>query len=327
MSEETIPCQETQRDEWVRWKKRKIGGHAAAAIMGVHPKVTITEVYDLIAHGIDSRAMSEETRAFLDWRASMEPLIVGRYAAKTGRMIRRTKSKVHPQLKECIASPDREILKDDRGVGLLEAKSVFSLMWKKMQMAGLDPFFWVQNQHYLWVRGDSWGDIAAADVSSGELLTFEHEADKEFHAELEKRICDFLALVDAGIRPETAVDPVRLPEISGDLVRVETMEQQAVTLFGQLTENEIACTQMKNDAEAIRCEARLRLQVFMEKTGMDVAQLGSVRVYNREQAGRKTLDKKALVSAHPEIDLDKYTKVGNPFRTLRVYPDVKEKEQ
>ncbi len=328
MSEEYIPCQETNRDEWVTWKSRKIGGHHAAAILGVHPYLTIEQVYDLIVHGIEPRVFTNEDRDFLDWRADLEPNIVARYTKLTGRKTRRTKSRVHPALPVCVASPDREILGDERGVGLLEAKSVYPAIWKKMEMDGLDKFMWVQNQHYLWVRNDPWGDICACDVSSGKPLTFEHPADREFHATLENRIREFLSLVESGTRPEETPDPVRIPDTGGDLVRVETMEEQAVTLFRKLSEDVVVCTSMHKETEALKKESRSRLERFMLETGMDVAQLGTMRAYCREQAGKVKYSEwvKAIRRKHPGIEIDDCKVVGDPSRVLRVYPNIKEND-
>ena len=323
---ETIPDAEKDLDGWVKWKKRRIGGHAAAAIIGVHPRLTIMDVYDLIVHGIENRAMSEETENFLEWCSWQEPLLVRRYVQETGYKVRRVRSLVHPTIPLCVCSPDREIIGQERGVGLLEVKSVRDNLWRKMEMDGLDKFPWVQNQFYLWGSGRTWGDICAGSRDNGKILTFGHEADTEFQQILEKKILAFVKMVEDETPPIVAPDPVRLPETGGSMVRVETMDEQAITLFSKLTESVIACGEMMKEAKEIDDEARARLKKFMETTGLDCAQLGSVRAYYKEQAGRKTFDKVAFKRAHPKIDLSEFDKQGEPFRTLRVYPNVKSED-
>lgn len=317
---------ESGTPEWVDWKRRRIGGHAAAAILGVHPYATIQDVYDLIAHGIESRSLTDEDERFFQWRSSLEANIARRYVHETGRKVVKTKSSVVKEFPICIVSPDRRIYNDPRGVGLLEIKSVHPALWAKYSLTGLPEFFWVQNQFYLWGDGRTWGDFAAGDVNSGRLLRFEHEADRQFHALMHQKIVKFTQDIAAGRRPEKTPDPVRLPSVGGSLVRVESLEETAVTLFDKLTTQVVEWTEINKMAEETKKSARGQLERFMEETGLEVAQLGRMRVYWREQAGRPSFDKKRLQADHPEIDLKKYETRGAPYKVLRVYPDVKEEQ-
>jgi hypothetical protein len=44
-----------------------------------------------------------------------------------------------------------------------------------------------------------------------------------------------------------------------------------------------------------------------------------LRLSYTEQAGRKSFDKKLLAAEHPEIDLAKYEKQGNPFKVFKPF--------
>ena len=44
------------------------------------------------------------------------------------------------------------------------------------------------------------------------------------------------------------------------------------------------------------------------------------RIHYKDQAGRKSLDKTALLRAHPDVNLDDFQKIGKPSKPFRPYP-------
>lgn len=319
MPDVKIPNPHTETAEWVKFKRRKIGGHAAATIAGVNPYQNLEQLFDLIVHGIRD-PFTEEKEAFLSWRLSLEPNIADRYAAETGRKIRRCGSCLHPDDDRIVCSPDREILKDLKGVGLLEIKSRDPIVWNQIKLTGAPGADWVQTQHYLMTRHLNWGAICEANVSTGKQIRFDIEADLEFHRTLFQKIQDFLADCEAGERPPHPVaDPVRLPKVGGELVTVEQMDEKLCREFRGVVDGVIQARDILTRAKEFHEGVKTAAQDWMTGNGFDVVEGFGARIYYKEQNGRLTLDKKALARDNPDLDLTEYETRGNPFRTFRVF--------
>jgi len=319
-----IPNPHHDKEAWLKWTRRKIGGHAAAIIAGVSEYGTLGSLYDLIVHGIVD-PITKEKEDFFEWRLSLEPNIAERYTKDTGRKLRRCGSKAHPDNPDIVCSPDREILKDPRGVGLLEIKSRDPIIFKQIKLTGAPGADWVQDQHYLMVRGDAWGGICQANVSSGEQIRIDFDADFEFHKVLYRRITEFLADCKARKRPtEDLPDPVRMPAVGGELVTVEQMDEKLVQEYSNISQGLTQARDLFERAKTYHDGVKKAAKDWMMLNNFDVVEGFGLRVYYKEQQGRLTLDKKALLRAHPEIDLSEFEKRGSPFRSLRVYDRPKQ---
>jgi len=319
MTGQKIPNPHTDTAAWVAWKRQKIGGHAAAVIAGVHEYTTMNQLYDLVVHGI-ADPITQEKEDFFAWRLSLEANIAERYAAKTDRMIKRCGSTLHPDNPQLVCSPDREILKDPRGVGLLEIKSRDPIIWNQIKLTGAPGSDWVQDQFYMMCRGVTWGAICEANVSSGRQIRFDIEADLEFHRVLYQRIIAFLDdCVDGKRPPEEAPDPVRLPATGGELVTVDQMTDTLVGEFKGIAEGVTQARDLLARAETYHDGVKDAATLWLLNNQFDVVEGFGVRVYYKEQKGRMTFDKKALQRDHPDIDLSEYETRGNPFRSFRVY--------
>ena len=324
MAKQKIPNPHTQTDAWLNWKRQKIGGHAAAVIAGVHEYTTITQLYDLIVHGIVD-PLTQEEEDFFSWRLGLEPNIAERYSAKTVRMLRRCGSSVYPDNPQIICSPDREILKDPRGIGLLEIKSRDPIIWNKIKLSGAPGADWVQTQHYMMVRSLGWGGICEANVSTGRQIRFDIEADFEFHRVLYQRITDFLQDCKAGKRPpEKAPDPVRLPAVGGELVTLDQMPTALEKEYKGIAEGLTTARDLLTRAKEYHDGVKTASQDWMLLNGIDVVEGHGLRIYYKEQKGKPTFDKKALQRDHPEIDMSLYEGRGNPFRVFKVYERPKQ---
>jgi predicted phage-related endonuclease len=219
-----------------------------------------------------------------------------------------------------IASCDRFIpSKVDPGNGILEIKTTNPWTFKKVKLTGL-PHTWIlQLQHYLEVWDFAWGSYAVLDRESGEMLTFDVERDEDLGREIVDHIGQWWDrhIIDREPVEVETPKPVKLPEVGGELVKMGSPEwADAVAALREA--KEIAA-----QAKQLEDAAKERVVALMGEA--DVAEGAGLRVYYREQAGRKTFDKKALQAAHPEIDLSQYEKQGKPFRSLRTY-DVGEVE-
>lgn len=314
-----IPRIEDDIEGWLAWKRRRISGHDASTLCGVNAYQTTGQLFDRIVHGVVDQKTAEDER-FLRWRLKMEKNVADEYVEQTGRTIRSIGSRYHKDNPRIVSSVDREILKDDRGVGLLEIKTRDPMVWQRLKLSGCPDQDFAQLQHYLWVNDRSWGELCEANVSTGKQIIVRLNADLEFQKVLKVRIDDFLAACDRGERPaEAAVDPVRMPKVAGELVTVDQMDAALAKDFRDVSAALIGARYLRDQANEYHDLAKGAMQRLLRLHGIDVAEGFGVRVYYKEQAGRATFDKKALLKDHPKIDIEKYTKRGAPYRTLRVY--------
>ena len=321
-----IPCPHTETAEWVAFKRRRIGGHAAVTLSGASYSSTgqksyqtLQELYDLIVHGIVD-PITEEKERFFKWRLAQEPLIADRYAEETGRPIRRVGSCLHPENEMLICSPDRDILKDPRGVGKLEIKSRDPMAWQAIKLNGMPGADWVQDQFYMMVSGSKWGALCQGNLSTGQILEQDIEADLEFHRVLYQRITEFLEDCAAGKRPAAEVaDPVRLPAVGGELVTMEQINSGLVAEFKGISAGVIQARDLLARAKDLHDGAKKSAQEWMRANDIDVVEGFGARIYYKEQKGRPTFDKAGLKRDNPDLDLTPYETRGSPFRRFVVY--------
>jgi hypothetical protein len=326
MPESTIPNPHTETAEWVAFKRRKIGGHAAVTLSGASYSPTgqksyqtLQELYDLLVHGIVD-PITEEKERFFAWRLGLEQNIADRYAIETGRKIRKCGSGLHPDNEMLMYSPDREILKHERGLGLLELKSRDPMAWQAIKLNGVAGATWVQEQFYQMCKGVKWGAICEANVSSGELLHFDIDSDLEFHRVLYQRITAFLEDCRNGKRPAAEIaDPVRLPAVGGELVTIEQMNTKLVGEFKGIAAGAIEARNLRDRAKDHYEMTKKATGEWMKLNGFDVVEGFGARIYNKEQKGKAGFDRKSLARDNPDLDLTEYETRGNPFRRFVVY--------
>lgn len=326
MPDSTIPNPHTDTAEWVKFKRRRIGGHAAVTLSGASYSSTgdkhyqtMQQLFDLIVHGIVD-PITEEKERFFAWRIKQEPLIADQYAEITGRELRLVGSCLHPENEMMICSPDREIISDSRGTGLLEIKSRDPIAWQAIKLHGHPGADWVQDQFYMMCSGSKWGGLCQGNLSTGQIFENDIPADLEFHRVLYQRITEFLADCAAGKRPAAEVaDPVRLPAVGGELVTMEQINSQLVGEFKGISTGIVQARDLLARAKDLHDGAKKHAQDWMLKNEIDVVEGFGARIYYKEQKGRPTFDKAGLKRDNPDLDLTPYETRGSPFRRFVVY--------
>jgi len=312
-----IPDQDTDRIGWLKWRKGGIGGSDAAAILGESKYTSPLDVF------IDKTTehVSEVSSLACQRGTALEPIVAARYAEETGKVIRRQQSRIHPEYDFIRCSMDYQIFADEaQPTGMLECKTANSYIFNNMKLNGIHNAYWIQCQHNMMVCGYTWGAIAVLQPDSWEFLHFQIPRDDEFCATLLQRELDFWQMVKSGTPPEMAEPaPVRMPAVGGSLVQAEGLDHELATQFRDLTQALTVAVDIKAEADALHEQSKKVVQTWMLANRIDVIEGQGKRIYYKEQAGRKSLDKKALAADHPEIDLSKYEKSGAPFRSFRVF--------
>jgi hypothetical protein len=195
--------------------------------------------------------------------------------------------------------------------------------FRRFERHGLTTDWLIQTQHYI--------DVIAAHLAShGETLRPESryvvfspeldawqfpliERDVALTLEMVQAEVDFWALVEAGTPPVTEGLPVVQP-LPGEIrLHADDAATVAIEALAQ-------SIRILRDVEAQKEEARdLLLSLGLSPGRYLTPQIdGSYYQLNlREQAGRTTLDTKALRASHPEIDT-RFEKQGKPFFVVDV---------
>lgn len=341
-----------EREDWLRSRKRGIGGSDAAAILGLDPYRTIHDVYaDKISANI-----TQDDNPHMKRGRKLEQLIIAEYSELHPEdMIVSTTPAVHPQHSWMIGTPDGQIISPHKkGRGIVEVKCPAKYAFEKIKLEGVPANYVIQMQHYLTITGFTWGRFAIFNADSWEMITVDVEAfnDAEKAAYIEALEAFWNEHVIPRVPPPA--DPkehrVVLPKVEGALKsREDDAFAQAVSALAQAQESEKEAKSLVESAKAAV------LDVINKEHG--VYESDEYRVYYTPVAGRVTFDKKALAAArpidpikllgviddymrvdHPELmsvfvealskrdvqlDLSEFETRGDDFSTLRIYPRKK----
>ncbi len=244
-----------------------------------------------------------------------EPIAAQVYQEKTGQELRIIDKQLrHPSLPFMIAHIDREILPSG---DVLEIKCPRSMVFRKYQLEGIPEGIQIQGQHYLAVKGSQRVVFGIFSAELDDMLVVPVERDQPLISMIEAKDSVFWDYVQAGEMPwDDTQEKIELPPIGGELVKIDSEAWQTASAAW------LEVKVMEKEVEELKARAKEELIFHMD--GQPVVEGAGLRVYNREQSGRRTFDKKALKAAHPEIDLTQFEKVGKPFRSFRPY-EVKER--
>jgi predicted phage-related endonuclease len=216
---------------------------------------------------------------------------------------------VHPAKPFMIAHIDREILGQD---AILEIKCPRYPVFRKWQLGGIPEGPQIQGQHYLSVKGKGVIVFAIFCAEIDEMMIVPIERDQQLIDLIEEKEAEFWKQVEAQdpspfITPPEEVD---LPPIGGDLVKLETDSWvKAVSALRDARE-------LREEADAIEAEAKLRIQEIMDENGYEVVEGGGARIYWRWQKGSRRVDSRLLKTKYPDVysAVLKETKPSRPFR-------------
>ena len=298
-------------EAWHMFRAGGIGGSESAALLDCHPYMT---QHDVLAEKLGRPGFTGNSRT--DLGSYLEPYVKQKYVDATGRDVVELACKVHDFCEYMRVSPDGGIIDDDHdGHGVLEVKTVNPWDFKKYKMEGLPEHWIIQLQHGMEVWDLDWGSFAMMDRESGEVVYFDVERDREIGKAILEKIRDWWMrhVID---REPLAFDngkpaDLDLPKVGGDLVTIDTDDwRDAVASLK-------TARQLRDEAQSLENAAKCRVLELMGTA--DVVEGHGVRVYHTESQGRKTLDKKALQAAHPEVNLDLFMKYGKAYRVFRPY--------
>lgn len=292
-------------------RRQYLGASEIAAVMGQSPYATPLTIFNIKTGRTEPPRETEAMR-----RGNIyEPIAADLYTELTGIKLRRwTQAFKHPEYPFLVCHVDRLVPGTDK---VAEIKTVHSIRFAKIKREGLPIEFIIQGQMILGLSGRkamTW-IIYCADLH--DALTLEMDFDEAIYQ----------AAVEAGVKFWTEHVLTDTPPAMDAAEQKQELEIQKIG--GNVTMRDddafVTAMQMKLEAKRLKAEveeldalANERLREAVENV-YGIYEGGGGRLYLTQQAGRKTLDKKALAAAHPEIDLSKFEKIGQPFDVLKVY--------
>jgi putative phage-type endonuclease len=294
-------------------RKTGIGGSDAPIILGISPWKKAKELWAEKLNLVDPDAPS----IVMERGTFLEPLIVKRYKEETGNKVKRTgKTFRHRKHKFMMAHLDGIVLlSNGGGKGILEIKNPSLKNYGKIEREGIPQMYVVQVQHYLYVKGLDWADFYAYNGERHKSYLQRVERDDELIRLLIEKEEAFWACVQEK-NPPKEEDPEEMAELLPPT-------EGAKVLLVQGSEWEQAAQQLKDakdleeEVKDLKDEAKQKLISMMGDS--TIAEGAGIRVYYTNSQGRKTFNKTALKFDYPDIDLEKYMKLGKPFKSFRPF--------
>lgn len=303
------------REEFLRRRKSGIGGSDVAAILGCSKWRTARDVW----RDKTTDEVAEESSDILQLASYLEEYTAQRYAERTGHKVRRKNIEiVHPKYSFLKGNVDREILLDDRGVGVLECKALSTYNFRRVKMYGLPDDYICQLQHYFLCSGGryKWGEYAVLNRDSGELLIIGAVPDPKFMQMAEAACVDFWErCVEGGEEPlavtaGTAKAVTLPPKFEGEIKDLDG-DLALAGLLRQRVESRALADEAKELLEAVDSQIREHLG------GIEAAECAGYRIYYRSSS-RTTLDSAAIRKELPDV-FAKYSKTSTAVRSLKFY--------
>jgi predicted phage-related endonuclease len=246
----------------------------------------------------------------------LEPLGASLYAQETGQKIRRRNQIILDDQYDWMGCHlDREIVKDERGPGVLEVKSPTMRVFMDVKRKGANEAYLLQMQQMLNLRKASWGAWAFFSAELADLFHFEVLRDDELIAKIIEGAAAFWELVKRrtapdklekkdkrcmkcgfqnscqGITPEEYLAFADAGE-GVEIVFDEELEQYA--------EERWSIKEIRDEANGMYDAVNDKIKLRMETLGASKVQCGGSKVYFTDVVTNR-LDGKLLKLTKPDI--------------------------
>ena len=307
------------REDWLQFRKQGIGSSDAAAACGIHPYLSMLELWMIktgrMSSDIDaSNNNGIEGYSPLYWGNTLEPMVAKYYQEHTGNKVRRVNAILqHPDSDKhfMLANLDYSVVGSDE-VQILECKTAGehgAKLWKH----GVPLYVTCQVQHQLAVTGKTAAHIC--------VLLCGHEA-KVYKVERDERLIEsiieherlFWQYVETDTPPtpdhsESAARALKLlyptPEPSSKIDLTD--DDGANKLFEQL----LSYRDYMQELEQRHDQVKHQLQTLIADNEVAVFEKGAISwKRSKDSVG---LDSKAVIKAYPEL-LAKFSKTRQGSR-------------
>ena len=317
-----VNTKDLSHEDWLQFRKQGIGSSDAAAACGIHPYLSMLELW-MIKTGRMTSNIDESIEGYspLYWGNTLEPMVAKYYQEHTGNKVRRVNAILqHPSPDKAfmLANLDYAITSNDE-VQILECKTAGehgAKLWKH----GVPLYVTCQVQHQLAVTGKQAAHIC--------VLLCGHEA-KIYKVERDERLIESIMEHEHLFWQYVATDTPPTPDHSESAARALkqlyptpkpsskvdlTDDDGANKLFEQL----LSYRDYMQELEQRHDQVKHQLQTLIADNEVAVFDKGAISwKRSKDSVG---LDSKAVIKVHPEL-LAKFSKTKQGSRRFVVLND------
>ena len=315
-----INTKNLSREDWLQVRKQGIGSSDAAAACGIHPYLSMLELW-MIKTGRMTSDIDESLEGYspLYWGNTLEPMVAKYYQAHTGNKVRRVNAILqHPEQPFMLANLDYAITGSEE-VQILECKTAGehgAKLWKH----GVPLYVTCQVQHQLAVTGKTAAHICVL-LCGHEAKIYKVERDERLIESIMEHERQFWQYVETDTPPtpdhsESAAKALKLlyptPKPSS---KVDLRDDDGANkLFEQL----LSYRDYMQELEQRHDQVKHQLQTLISDNEVAVFNKGAISwKRSKDSIG---LDSKAVIKAHPEL-LAKFSKTKHGSRRFVILND------
>ena len=309
-------------EKWLQVRKQGIGSSDAAAACGIHPYLSMLELW-MIKTGRLHSHLDDDIDGYspLYWGNTLEPMVAKYYQEHTGNKVRRVNAILQhpdPDNRFMLANLDYAITGNDE-VQILECKTAGehgAKLWKH----GVPLYVTCQVQHQLAVTGKQAAHICVL-ICGHEAKIFKVERDERLIASIIEHERLFWQYVETDTPPtpdhsESAARALKLlyptPKSSS---KVDLREDDGANkLFEQL----LSYRDYMQELEERHDQVKHQLQSLIQDNEIAVFEKGAISWKRSKDS--ISLDSKALTKAHPEL-LEQFSKTRQGSRRFVILND------
>ncbi len=187
-----------ERREWLRWRKKGIGGSDVSCLLGINKWKSEMELWLDKTNQTDEEEPENEA---MEWGRIMEPVIRSHFSAVTGRAVIEVKAILqHPDCPFMLADVDGITTDGDGNPAILEIKTASEFKRPEWE-DGIPAYYETQVQHYMFVVGVQKAYVAVL-IGGNTFHVYEVDADAQVQAMLVEVERQFWGKVQNMVRPE-----------------------------------------------------------------------------------------------------------------------------
>ncbi len=317
-----INTKDISREDWLQVRKQGIGSSDAAAACGIHPYLSMLELW-MIKTGRMTSNIDETIEGYspLYWGNTLEPMVAKYYQEHTGNKVRRVNAILqHPDPDKAfmMANLDYAITGSEE-VQILECKTAGehgAKLWKH----GVPLYVTCQVQHQLAVTGKQAAHICVL-LCGHEAKIYKVERDEQLIASITEQERLFWQYVETDTPPtpdhsESASRALKqlypMPKPSS---KVDLRDNDGANkLFDKL----LGYRDAMQEAEQRHDKIKHQLQTLIADNEVAIFEKGAISwKRSKDSVG---LDSKAIIKAHPEL-LAQFSKTKQGSRRFVVLTD------
>lgn len=295
--------------KWLEARREGIGGSDASVIVGLNRWKSPFQLW--LEKTGKAEAEDLSGNEYVYWGKVLEEAVANRFCELTGKKVQRRGLLQMDDRPYIRASVDRMVVGENAG---LECKTCNGFAAKEWEDDEVPAAYYVQCQHYMMVTGCERWYIAVLIGGNHfvwkEIPRNDNEIDLLLQAEI-----DFWHKVEAGIMPEVdgseSCKDALAAEFRGGNAEPLTLPDAAEVIIERIRALDDAKKNTEEDIEHHKNQLRRLMGDY------ELGYAGDYKVTWKTQAGRTTVDSKALKAKDPDI-YAKYAKQGKPTRVLRI---------